>query len=87
MRVKKTIKVEMIKAIGNEFLLNSGDDVREMREGIAVMISTILHKTGNYKGFAYLYSNDMQESENGTTIGINDDLTFSNTDNTRIRYY
>jgi len=88
---RKTIKVEEVKILVNNMLLNSRDDNRSGRTALSMLIETILMETGNYNGFNYLTPNDMETSKNGTTYGIdfNKDKNhwFDDTDHTRVFYY
>jgi len=67
---RKTISVEKVKKWGNNFLLNSPDKQTEMRHGIAFLLETVLHETGNYRGFTYLDEDDMKKSISGKTWGV-----------------
>lgn len=51
---KKTITVDASLSMANNFLA-SKENSSEFKEGVCAMIEAILHKTGNYKGFQYLY--------------------------------
>jgi len=52
--MKKTISVAETLNMANNSLA-SKENSNEFKEGICTMIEAILHKTGNYKGFQYLY--------------------------------
>ena len=55
---KKTIKVEHIKAWANKELERTDEYARTtpgFKAGICLMLERILHDTGNYQGFMYLY--------------------------------
>jgi len=88
---RKTINVESIKKLVNDFLLNSADEKTVERRSYCAILEELLHQTGNYKGFNYLTGIDMETSEHGTTVGIVYDhdhpLTGSVSDPTRIFYY
>lgn len=95
---RKTIAVEEIKKTVNDMLLHSGDECADIRRGQACVLESILHKTGNYCGFRMLTRRDMEKSECGHSIGINDvdfagktyaqihEEQFKNTDRTRVCY-
>ena len=57
--MKKTIKVEEMKNQLNEMLVHSST-APDFRLGLCAAMETLLHSTGNYKGFKYL---DMEVSE------------------------
>ena len=97
---KKTIKIEDLRKITNNMLLHSVDEWIDQRQGAMSLLEDILHKTGNYKGFGYLSSRDMLQSNGGTTVGINTNKwpdavkkkmtyaeQFKGTDKTRVYYY
>jgi glutamate dehydrogenase/leucine dehydrogenase len=50
---RKTIDVRLVVERANFALANPNIDQMEKR-GVVNMIETILHETGNYKGFRYL---------------------------------
>lgn len=50
----KTIKVETILQMANDFFEKSPDDARMERINMQSFVSNILHKTNNYAGFNYL---------------------------------
>ena len=52
--MKKTITVDASLSMANNFLA-SKENSNEFKEGVCAMIEATLHKTGNYKGFQYLY--------------------------------
>jgi hypothetical protein len=85
--MRKTIEVARIKEIVNDMILNSLDDDKSSREHMSLVLEAVLIETGNYSGFQYLSRHDMESSFNGTSYGINDDLTFGGTDRTRVRYF
>lgn len=85
MKVRKTIEVSIIKNMVNDMLLNSSNDQKDTRESMGRMIESVLMATGNYKGFRYLTNKDMEYSDNGNSIGIDDTLTII--DNSRVEYF
>jgi hypothetical protein len=50
---RKTIDVEEVLRMGNNFLAES-TVTPDMRMGVCTFIESILSRTGNYNGFAYL---------------------------------
>lgn len=97
----KTVKVDDIKQVANRRLIESKGHEVEYRKGIMAMIETVLHMSGNYKGFYYLQSKDIKEGnpginleggrhwndEAGRFIYTTADDKFKNTDPTRVNYY
>ena len=90
---RKTFEVkELIKTV-NYMLLNSSDESSDVRRGAMNVLETVLHETGNYNGFRYLDSSDMDDSHNGSTVGIRDydeerkQWNFIDTDHSRVAYY
>jgi len=89
---RKTMNVNDFVIKMNDILKNSPDtpDSRLYRQGIQQAVETVLHETDNYNGFEYLSVLDLV---NGETPGIRDydiikkEWDFSNTDNTRVRYF
>ena len=86
---RKTIEISRLIEKGNQFLLDSADDMGFERNSLMDFLFDILHETGNYKGFRYLCAKDMAESDNGKSVGIifdeNGDPNFNGCDNTRIK--
>lgn len=70
-RSRKTIEIKKLVEKANNFMLHSRDDQINERKALHHFVADILHDTGNYWGFNYLDSNDMKESNQGTTAGIN----------------
>jgi len=67
----KTFKVEDLKIRVNHFTLHTADENVEGRIAAASLLDSVLHSTGNYRGFNYLSHVDMEASDNGTVPGIN----------------
>jgi len=92
---RKTIDVEVLKDTINLTLLNSADDYQDGREALINMIERVLMSTSNYGGYGYLDVADMESSDQGTTVGINElrgeslpmDKRFEGTDHTRVKYF
>lgn len=102
MKPRKTVKIQSVVERANKFMLHSRDDQNRERAALHTFIADILHDTGNYRGFNYLDSRDMQQSTLGTTVGINRDSNgemlpyepsagitdrFDGTDSTRTFFY
>ena len=95
---RKTFSVEEFKANANAFMLNSKDEQAGNRQGMMTALESVLHATGNYRGFGYLNREDMADSLYGSTVGINTerfkpsesmshDEKFGGTDKTRVHYF
>ena len=96
---RKTYQVKKLVEKANDFFLNSADHKKEERHSIFAFVADILHDTGNYRGFNYLYKRDMKKSTMGYTIGINHDpendymphpnydIRFKDTDDSRVFFY
>jgi hypothetical protein len=90
-RPKKTILVQELKEMVNQGILDSRDDYKENRAGMAWLIEKVLIETNNYRGFRHLVKGDMVNSAQGTTVGMHDQSLpreewFKDTDHTRVRY-
>lgn len=95
---RKTFSVEEFRASVNHFLQHSKDDMVGNRQGMATALESVLHASGNYKGFGYLNREDMADSDYGSTVGINttrfepsESMTyeqkFEGTDKSRVVYF
>jgi hypothetical protein len=51
---RKTIQVDALKAMANDMLARSADDMTDGRIAIAIFISDVLMTTGNYHGYNHL---------------------------------
>jgi hypothetical protein len=67
---RKTIQVTTVVEMANNYLRNSQDDNDKERLVLASFVESILHKTDQYGGFAYLTHDDMRNSNEGKSIGI-----------------
>lgn len=87
---RKTLTVKKIVEKGNHFLRvhnQVGPEGRAARKAVASFIETILHDSGNYRGFRYLNAHEM---ENGLPCGIILDSTGNHNhtypDDSRVAY-
>jgi len=55
---RKTIKVEMVKTMANNFLAHKDTNIDE-RRAIVSFIESVLMESGNYKGFSYLETDEV----------------------------
>ena len=92
---RKTIDVETLKRHINNRLSDTVFDSRrpdivgsDFRKGLMNTLEVVLHETGNYKGFRYL---GLDEVPKGHLPGIKrnhrDEPDWTDTDNTRVRYF
>ena len=91
---RKTLDVVEFTAQINEVLAQSTCE-SGIRRGMMTALETVLHQTGNYRGFRYLVENEVPA---GHAPGINTspvdgqhlenfEARFANTDRTRVAYY
>jgi hypothetical protein len=89
MKSKKTVTVQSIKERVNKFNIISPDDSRERRITLSCFLESILHETGNYRGFNYLDKKEMEKA--GLSFGVyraeSGDWAFDGTDDSRVFYY
>ena len=82
--VRKTIAVSFIRNQINYTLASfQSDGNDEPIKGQVALFEHILHETGNYRGFCYLHEHEVPH---GQLPGINNDLSFDDTNPYR-RYY
>lgn len=60
---RKTIEVGKILKLANHFLANP-NSTPDQREGVCAMLETVLFETGNYEGYRYLDTDEIEG--NGT---------------------
>ena len=91
---RKTIAVSEVVSSVNFLLANSDADLSELRQGAINVLESILHKTGNYRGFRYL--TEVADGKPGVNyVTSNGSLVphpdytkrFADTDCTRIEYF
>ena len=80
---KKTFQVEEVKSKFNDMLKN-GTQSKEERYGLISALEMILKDSGNYNGFMYLSERDVPKDE---LPGIRENNDFTNTDETRRKYF
>ena len=80
---RKTIEVEAVKNKLNDMLKN-GTQSKDERYGLISAIQTILMDSGNYNGFKYLDESEVPKDE---LPGIRPNQDFTNTDETRRKYF
>ena len=72
---RKTVEVAWLRELVNARLEKSTCSP-EVRRGMASVLESVLHETGNYRGFQYLPSaNSRNEEVNGTWTWTCDDET------------
>jgi hypothetical protein len=83
---RKTIAVEDVKNMANNILANSVSSQHTFRMGVREITESILHSTGNYRGFRYLVETKVPPGNKPGTRP-NDENRFLDTDYTRIHYF
>lgn len=85
---RKTFNVQDFKKQVNYMLKNTPDDRKGERHGARLLVESVLHGSGNYMGFRHLTPWEMDDSEWGTTYGVNHDQEdiFAGTDQSRVQY-
>jgi hypothetical protein len=105
MTKRKTFSVDSLKTKVNAILTapESKWNTEESRAALAVMLSDVLHETGNYNGFNYIPSYDAKKLGFGDRPGVwysgdgdtyaegaellSSEKRFENTDSSRVYYY
>lgn len=101
--MKKTFQVEKLKEEVNELLKNYDSRIcsKEYLEGMRSLLESVLHSTGNYRGYQYLDKSEVPKNELPgchfeyvsisdrfeTKDGVYRDKAFVNVDSNRVRYY
>jgi hypothetical protein len=91
--MRKTVDREVLVRRANNIL--AADETmfprlnREVREAIFAFVSGLLHETGSYKGFSYIYPHQMDNPSetpgiNGLVTELGYEEAFRDTDNSRI---
>lgn len=87
-RKKKTIQVSYLREKINKMILFSENKNVNGREALIVLAESILHESGNYRGFGYI---DKAVSLTGSTFGVDhsrpEGERFEGTDKTRVHYF
>jgi hypothetical protein len=89
---RKTINVDRVKELVNNVCLMSAKEKKDIRQGSMNILETILHETGNYRGFSYLSEADVKDGQPGVRHDATGALLpyperFENTDPTRVVYW
>lgn len=88
MRKRKTVSVEWLKERVNSFNLESADDLSASRLSMSFLLEEVLVESGNYRGLGFIGTKQREASSRPDfSIGINDDLSFEGTDDSRRFYY
>lgn len=87
---RKTVTVEFLINMTNDICKNSAADRKDIRQGAMNLLETVLHSTGNYKGFRYLLAHEVADGVPGVNYVdghiIDYPARFANTDRTRVQY-
>ena len=87
---RKTIGIENLRMMINDYLMNTTDGPHGRSERIAYisLIDRVLLDTGNYKGFRYLSEKDLRPGwKPGIRFDENEKPHFDDTDKTRVYYF
>jgi hypothetical protein len=87
---RKTVDVEFLKTFINSSLQHTADGDVGYRQGLIVVMDTVLHKTGNYQGYGYLTEEDMELTNHeipGIRLKKGTRDKWENTDKTRVKYF
>lgn len=84
MRKRKTVAVTEAVAVANRMLANS---TGTGRQGIIVLIETLLHESGNYRGFRYLEAHEVPAGQLPGIIPGETNAENQYPDDTRRAYY
>jgi len=85
---RKTFEVAKLLERVNHYNRTSADEFKAHREAGNTILESILHETGNYSGFQYLY--DRELSAQAKSVGIREGEAyedwFKDTDPSRVAY-
>ena len=82
---RKTIAVAEFKDTINDYLATSVCSA-DVRQGMIEALTTVLHSTGNYKGFHYLLEHDIPVGQKPGIHWVDNKPDFTDTDRTRVCY-
>lgn len=69
---RKTVDVQAVKELANRTLASTATFLDpSYRNGVIGMVESVLHNTGNYKGFKYLPS-EWDENTGSLRVGYDD---------------
>ena len=91
--IRKTFSVELLLTTVNNLLQHSAECYADRRTGMISVLESVLHQTGNYKGYRYLTADEIPAGGMpGIHHGPNGDMLpypdrFKNTDETRRSYH
>ena len=54
MKSRKTVEINSVLKTANHFLATSPDASKGERQGVINLANSLLHESGNYRGFAYI---------------------------------
>ena len=91
MAKRKTFNVSELVDMVNGICRHSAPEVAERRQGAMNVLETVLHETGNYKGFRYLLKDECKGNPGVNYLGNmphpDPELRFKDTDRTRVMYF
>jgi hypothetical protein len=83
---RKTLNVSDFKDTINGYLATSVCN-EDVRQGMIESLTTVLHSTGNYKGFRYLIESEVPTDQKPGIRWVGDRFDFTDTDQTRVHYF
>jgi len=91
MSKRKTVAVSELITMVNSICKDSQADRSDVRQGAMNVLESVLHSTGNYKGFRYLLANECVGKPGviyeGNMPHPDIEHRFKNTDCTRVQYF
>ena len=91
MSKRKTVAVSELITMVNSICKDSQSDRSDVRQGAMNVLESVLHSTGNYKGFRYLLAGECGGAPGviyeGNMPHPDIELRFKGTDRTRVEYY
>ena len=92
MSKRKTVSIEFLINMVNDICKDTSADRASVRQGAMNVLETVLHSTGNYRGYRYLLKTEVVDGNPGVNYqGFlpHMDYTerFKDTDKTRVKYY
>jgi len=88
--MRKNFSIKWLIEHVNKFNATSADSYQDEREGKSMLLETILHEAGMYKGFSYLSADELEGD--AMSVGIREQKedgswNFDDTDRTRVAYF
>ena len=94
---RKTFNVSELVDLVNGICKDSDATRADVRQGAMNVLEQVLHQSGNYSGFRYLWADEIANGAPGVNYIVNDngvqvphpdyEKRFANTDRTRVMYF